>query len=232
MVKYSRKPTFRKSAPKKKMSTRRKTNSIARTIKSIMNRNNETKNTIVAVTESTVSTLTSPTSNNIQNVNNLLIGNSHSTRIGNKVNGKYLNIRGSVYFPDDVTTIYTKLMILQCQEDDDPINDLLETNGANFSAASTDLSAIYARVNTTRYKVLATRVLKTGVTGGLQQTQLFNITVKLGNASMRYEQGSGVNVCSDKKLVFVYFSRRGDNDETLGLNGEISWNSKFYYTDM
>jgi len=207
MVKYSRKPAFRKSAPKKKMSTRRKTYSIAKTIKSVMNRQVETKSTIISATETSLSTLSSPTSSNSIVLNNLGTGNGQSTRIGNKVNGQFINVRGAIFFPADSLPIYTKIFLIMCNVQDDPINDLLENNSAIFGAAGNDFSAIYSRVNTTKYKVLATRILKTGHVGGLQQTQTFNITANLKNQVFTYEGVTGNSACENKKIIIHYYSR-------------------------
>jgi len=118
-----------------------------------------------------------------------------------------------------------------CNVQDDPINDLLENNSAVFGAAGNDFSAIYSRVNTTKYKVLATRILKTGHVGGLQQTQTFNITANLKNQVFTYEGVTGNSACENKKIIIHYYSRRADNDESLGTLGDMTFNSKFYFKD-
>lgn len=206
--------------------------SLRRAVAQVISRQNETKATIITSTEAFLSTLSSPVAGNSIVLNNLGSGTNQASRIGNKVNAKFINVRGAVFFPSDSPTIYTKVFILMCNEDDDPINDLLETNAAVFGAAGNDFSAIYARVNTTKYKVLGTRLLKTGTDGGLLQTATFNITSNLKGQTITYENNSGNSAASNKKILIHYYSRRADNDESLGTVGDMTWNSKFYFTDM
>lgn len=123
--------------------------------------------------------------------------------------------------------------MLHANENDLPTQDLLETNAATFGPTGEDLSTIYSRANTSKYQILKNKVLKVGAVGGLQQTQLFNMTVNLKNTMYQYENISGTTVPQNKKIILIYFARRADNDDTLtGTNLEISWNSKFYFTDM
>lgn len=58
------------------------------------------------------------------------------------------------------------------------------------------------------------------------------MTVNLNNQVITYENNTGNSSPSNKKIMLHYFSRRADNDESLGTAGEITWNSKFYFTDM
>lgn len=197
-----------------------------------MNRNVETKVIINTSTETFLSTLSSPLSGNSLTINALTTGTAQSNRTGVKICAKYVNVRGAVFFPDDSPTIYTKIFLLMCNEDDDPINDLLETNAAVFGAAGNDFSAIYARVNITKYKVLATRLIKTGTLGGLQPTATFNMTANLKGQTITYENNSGNSTPSNKRIIVHYYSRRADNDESMGTVGDMTWNSKFYFTDM
>jgi len=214
------------------MYKKKTTQSIAKVVKSVIAKQAETKWSITAVTESNLGTLSSPVAGNSILLNSITTGASIQNRIGVKITQKYVDIRGAVFFPTDAPAIYTKIFLIQCNQEDDPINDLLETNAAVFGAAGNDFSAIYARVNTTKYKVLATRLLKTGNTGGLQQTHPFTINVNLKNSMVQYENNSGNTTPSNKKLILHYFSRRADNDEVGGTTGEITWNSKYYFTDM
>ena len=47
---------------------------------------------------------------------------------------------------------------------------------------------------------------------------------------MYFEQAG--TIPSRRKLSFIFYNRRADNDETLGTTCEVTYNSKFYYTDM
>lgn len=160
------KPKSTKKMYKSRVSRKPKT-SIYKAVKQVLQKNAETKASIVTATESFLSTLSSPQATNSIVLNNVANGSTNATRTGVKINAKFLNVRGAVFFPTDAVAIYTKIFIIMCNENDDPINDLLETNSAVFGAAGNDFSAIYARVNTTKYRILGTTIVKTGNTGGL-----------------------------------------------------------------
>jgi len=205
--------------------------SLKRAIESVLKKRVETKFNINQATESTVNTVLSPVTGNSLVLNALTTGASIQNRLGCKVNGKFVNVRGSIINPED-TPVYVRIVLLHACENDLPTEDLLETNASTFGPAGEDLSTIYARANTSKYQILKNKVLKLGNTGGLQQTQLFNMTVNLKNTMYQYENVAGITTPTNKKLILIYYARRADNDETTGINLEMSWNSKFYFTDM
>ena len=230
MVKYARKNKSSKKYTKKMVRKVSSNTALRKVVQQVLNKQAETRSFITAVTESTVNTLTSPTTSNEITLNSLAVSTLQGGRIGMKVTGKFCNVRGSIYNPTDLP-IYVRLMLIYADESDAPSNDLLETNNATFGAPSVDLASIYARVNTTKYKVLAHKVIKVGNTAGLQNTQLFNMTLRLNNIAYHYENVSA-QTTPKKRLMFIYWARRSDNDESLGSNLEITWNSKFYYQDI
>lgn len=221
-----KKKTMRKSYSKSSSS------SLKRAVAQVLRKNVETKATITSATESFLSTLSSPQSTNSILLNSITTGASLQNRLGCKINAKYVDVRGQVIFPTDAPAVYTKIFLIMCNEGDDPINDLLETNAAVFGGAGNDTSAVYARVNTTKYRILGTKMIRTGNTGGLTQTALFQMNVNLKGQMISYENTSSNTTPSNKKIILHYFSRRADNDESLGTAGEITWNAKFYFTDM
>lgn len=200
-------------------------------VKRVLAKQAETKFNIVAQTESGVygSTLTSPT--NFTYLNALNEGFTENQRVGNKVRPFLLNVRGSVQ-SNSLKPILTKIFVLETNVANDPRSDLLEDNTGNFSPASTDLEAIYQRINTTKFKVLKTLVLKTGTyanyVGDYGGTKLFNFNVKL-NGTYEYEDGE--TTPNKRALIIFPIFREAQNDTTTGETVEFTFNSKLYYKD-
>jgi len=199
----------------------------ARKVKAILNKEVEMKSSIVTVTEQSLNTLTSPAS--VVILNTIAQGTTQAARTGNKISPKFLNVRGSVHVNPSDTAQYVRLMIIQAVNDADGLTDLLELNNATYGPAGTDVAAIYGRLNTTKYRLLATRTFKIGYTNNFHGSHLFNMNIKL-SGNMYYDQGS--NTPHNRKIFFVGINRRSDNDESLGTNLELTFNSKFYYHDM
>ena len=229
---YGKKKTSKSRKTMSKKNYKKPSMAIQRAVKQVLHKAVETKATITSITESAINTLISPVASNSITLNSLANGTGQQNRVGVKVNARYMDIRGCVIFPTDAPAIYTKIFLLMHNQEEDPINDLLETNAAVFGAAGNDISATYARVNTTKYRVLATRMIKTGNTAGLQQTMPFKINCSLRNQVITFENNSGNTTPSNKRITLHYYSRRADNDDTLGTNGEINWNAKFYFQDL
>ena len=228
----SRKPQAKKSTYRRRSSYRRPTASFATRVKAVVAKQSETKFNIKSLTESGVygTTLTSPTNYTILNALNE--GFTENQRVGNKVAPMLLNIRGSVQ-SNSLNPILTRLLIVETNSANDPRNDLLEDNTGAVNPATSDLYAISARINTTKYKVLKQIVLKTGTyanhVGDFGGTQLFNETIKLKGV-MEYEDGQ--TNCNKRSIVLVPIFREAQNDTTGGQVVELTWNSKFYYKDM
>jgi hypothetical protein len=115
----------------------------------------------------------------------------------------------------------------------DPAVDLFENDTGQFGPASGDIKDIYARVNTNKYQILATRTVKTGTMSNTandaNSAQMFHIFKKCP-MPLEFEIG-GTN--PQKKWVrLLVFSRRADNDSTLGEATELTFNSKMYYNDF
>ena len=206
--------------------------SFASRVKAVMNKEAETKFHIVAGTETTVygTTLSSPT--NYTRLNNVAEGSTENERIGNKIKPFLLNIRGSLQ-SNSLKPIITKILILETNSANDPRSDLLEDNGGTFAPPSNDLTAIYARVNTNKYKVLKTIYIKTGTyanhVGDYGGTKLFNTTIKLNGV---FEYTDGTSICNRRSIIMVPIYREGQNDTGSGEQMELTYNAKLYYKDV
>lgn len=206
--------------------------SLASAVKRVLAKQAETKFNIVKKTESTVygTTLTSPA--NWDHLNALNEGFTENQRVGNQVRPMMVNIRGHVQ-SNSLKPIVCKIFLIEMNVANDPRTDLLEDNTGSYSPASTDLEAIYARINTTKYRVLKTIMLKTGTyanhVGDYGGTQMFNETIKLNGV---YDYEDGVAQCNKRSLILMPMFREAQNDTTTGEVVEFTFNSKFYYKDI
>lgn len=220
----------RKAKPTRKSRRGRKNKktTIKKVVNQILKKNVELKSIITAVTESTVNTLSSPDTSNSILLNNVSLGTFNYNRIGLKIRGKFVDIRGSIQ--GTTSPCVVKLIVLQTSSrGDTPTDDLFESNAATFGLADVDLAGIYSRLNTTKYKILATKQIMAGNSAGWISAKLFRMKIPLKNTLYAWDQGQTL---PERKLIFLYYARRLDNDESTGLNVEITWNSKFYYYDM
>jgi len=223
-------PARRYSKSLKKRTYRKKSPVTTTTVKRVLNKMAETKAIIYSGEEQNFgTTLTSPTT--WYSLNNINKGTESHNRIGNKINPTYLDIRGSVMASAN-KQMYHKIFILQQNKQSDPLTDLLENNTGAFAPVSHSLSSIYDRVNTTKYKVLGTRVLKTGTSNGSnseQLTQMFHFKIPLKGV-MEFQEDE--SICQKKRTIILCYSREAANDTGLGLAVEWTWNSKLYYKDF
>lgn len=201
-------------------------------VKKVVLKNTETKYLMLSSTESTGmgSTVTSPATS--YGLNSLSNGDEENQLDGLKVQGMMLDIRGSLYTAHQFP-IYHKIYVLQFDKQSSPLSDLLEDNSGAFAPAAQDLSAIYARVNTHKYRVLATRLIKTGTQSSTANdanaAKLFQMTIKTPGL---YEYDESSTAPTKKRIAMLMISRRADNDATLGEAIEWTWNSKWYYKDI
>lgn len=223
----------KRSSPARPYSKRRpykkNTSTFVKKVKAVINKVAETKTSIIAGTEVVTSTLTSPTSSHVIPLNSILTASGQSNRTGVKISPRFLNVRGAVHMSPSTSTLQARVLILQHDSSEDPISTLLENNSGTFSAAGSDFTAIYARLNTTKYRILGSKVVRLGSQNGYYNTGMFNFNIKL-SGNMYYEVGASIP--SKRQLTLMWFARRTDNDESLGTDCEISYNSKFYYQDM
>ena len=223
----STKSSMSKRKPYKKTTSKA---SFAKKVRTVINKQLETKSHIVAQTETNVSTLTSPVfATNNFTLNSIPQGDGVNERVGNKITPTFLNVRGLLHVPADAATQWFRIYVLEHDLGDQFPSDGLESDLGTFTPPTMDTAAIYARVNTTRYKVLATKLVKMGHTQGYFGSQMFNLNIKL-KGNMYFEQLGSVP--SRRKISLLVYNRRADNDEVLGTTCEISFNSKFYFTDM
>lgn len=223
--------------PKKKRTTKyvRKGNkgvrqSLKTAIKKEILKATETKHQLVTHTADTSfgTTLTSPA--NWYSLNNINKGTESNERVGNQVTSSFLDVRGSLLAKGNLQQ-YHKVMVISMNKQSDPLTDLLENNTGSYSAATTRLEAIYARINTAKYRVLATRVMKTGTSNGgnsEQLTQMFHMKIPLKGV-MEFQEDE--SVCQKRRIAIIAFSRDADN--TVGsVAVEWTFNSKLYYKDL
>jgi len=191
----------------------------------------ESKAKILANTEfNNGSTLTSPTA--VIDLNWLAEGTEEDQRIGNMVQPTRIDLRGCVK-SNHHSAMYHKIMVLEMNYQSDPLVDLLEDNNGVYAPATQDLTAIFARINTTKYKVLATRTLKTGLvsnqTDDFGGVSMFNINLPL-KGKLFYEDA--LSFPQKRRMVMICISREANNDTALGHTVELTYNSKFYYKDI
>jgi len=218
----------RKPAAKKRTTKKAPSQVFARKVRAVIQKVAETKSMIIYDTEITTNTLSSPTANHVVKLNAIGTGANVYNRVGTKISPKWLNVRGSFFTAADPNQTL-RLMVVEHDLDSDPLTELLEVNSGAIGPPGNDYSAIYARINTTKFKVLATKTMTFGYTAGSLPCKLFNFTIKLGGA-MHFEIGD--TTPSKRTISLVWYNRRSDNDESTGSNGELSYNSKFYYQDM
>jgi len=216
---------------KAKRSARRMPSSRVKSIvKAEVKKQAETKAQLTFQTETSFgTTLTSP--NNWYSLNNIVKGVQSHDRVGNKISPTYVDVRGCLKANANVQ-MYHKVMILSQNKQSDPLLDLLEDNNGAYNPATEDLGAIYARVNTAKYTVLASRVLKTGTSNGgnsEELTKMFHMKMPLRGV-VEYQEDE--SIAQKKRITIICFSRRADNDVTLGDAVEWTFNAKYYYKDM
>lgn len=203
---------------------------LAKTVKNIMDKNTETKAHIAHNTEFSYSTLTSPSG--FFTLNNITQGDTKHNREGAMIMPTRIDIRGQVQATNQ-EAVYYKVLLLEHNSARNPIDDLLENNAGNFAPAASDLTAIYARVNTGKYRVLASRMLKTGTVSSTANdanaVQFFNMNIPL-RGKMYFDEGS--NTPNKRQLSLLVFGRRANNDDTQGLAFEFTFNSKMYFKDI
>ena len=226
---YVRKPT-KSTMSKRKPYKKATTASFAKKVRAVVAKVAETKSHIVVQNETTVSSLTSPqfATNNFT-LNSIPQGDGINERVGNKITATFLNVRGLMHLASDAATQWFRIYVIEHDLNDQFPSDGLESDLGTFTPPTMDISAIYGRVNTTRYRVLATKLVKMGHTNGFHGSQMFNFNIKL-KGNMYFEQLGGVP--SKRKISLVVYNRRADNDEVLGTTCEFTFNSKFYFQEM
>lgn len=198
-------------------------------VKKTIQKTQETKNHIAHFTENAGSTLTSP--NSFFHIARIPQGTGAHQRIGDTIAPTYLDVRGQVQATNQEAVWY-KVFVFEKNVQSDPLLDFLETNNGNFAPATSDLSAIYARVNNAKYKVLATRMLKTGTMSNTANdanaAQLFHMKIPL-KGKMTWDDNQ--NDPQKRDICLMVFGRRANNDDAVGLNFEFSYNSKLFFKD-
>lgn len=226
----ARKYSSKKKAYVKRRSTNRRS-TVRGIVNSIINKKAETKKHSFAVSEQTVSTLTSPNSNNFYQPLALQNGTGLNNRIGHKVQGVGLDIRGHFYNNQSGTQSFAKMVVFRRKNmSADPESDLLETNASNVGPASQGIQKMYARFNTDDYQILKTKMFVLGSPDGAQRTKFFKCWVPLKN-NFTYD-GSGTAPPSYGDIMICFYSAESANDTMLGTTIECTFNSTFYFKDF
>jgi len=225
-----RKPRTTKYVRKGNKGVRRSTRTTPALVKKVVKSMAETKSKLTVHTEVSLgTTLTSP--NNWYSLNNINKGAESHNRVGDKISPTFLDVRGSIK-ANASKQMYHKLMIISMNKQSDPLLDLLENESGAFAPAAQDLKAIYARINTAKYQVLGTRVMKTGTSNGANSeelTKMFSFKVPFRGV-MEYQEAE--SIAQKRRVVVIGFSRPADNDVTFGNDVEWTFNAKFYYKDL
>lgn len=225
-------PAIKKTSKRsyKKRVYRRKPANIKAIVKSVMKRNVETKSHIVANSEFGYSTLTSPSG--FFTLNGIAQGNDAHERDGNMIMPTRIDIRGQIQATHQ-EAIWYKILLLEHNSARSPVSDLLEDNNGNFAPAVSDITAMYARINTGKYRVLGSKMVKTGTMSNtandVNAVRFFHMNVPL-RGKMYFDDGSSVP--NKRQLSLLVFGRRANNDETTGLGFEFTFNSKLYFKDL
>lgn len=222
--------TYKARKTMKVMKSRRKISpTIKKAVRSVLDSQTETKRKITAATEVSDTTLVSP--NVIHTMNSLTNGTEENNRVGASVQGRYMNVRGQIQSAHQ-EAIYHKVYLIAMNKQSDPLTDFFEDDNGLYGAAYADLSAIYQRVNTTKYKVLATRLLKTGTVSNTANdsnaAKFFNINIKTPG---RFEYDEDASIPQKRQIVMFVISRRANNDDSLGLSTELTYNCKWWFKD-
>ena len=223
-----RKPRTTKYVRKGNKGQRKST--LVNTVKKVVKSQAETKSRVLAVTEATDNTITNPTGWHA--LNTVAQGTDKENRTGNMITPTWLDVRGQVQSSYQDATYY-RVIVFEKNIQSNPLTDLLEDDSGNFAPASGDLKAIYARINTAKFRILGSRVLKLGTQSNTandrNSVQMFHMKMKLGG-KMFFDEGQ-VNP-QRRQIGLLVIGRRANNDDTAGHAFELTFNSKFYYKDM
>jgi len=195
----------------------------------------ETKSRISTQTEQVHDTMNAP--NFTYRLNDTVRGSGAHERIGDSVTGQMMDVRGSVFCAHNLPVVH-KIIAVECSKDSDPTQDMFETDFGTFGPASGDLKDVYARIDTTKYKVLATRQFITGnstnasIHATTQVAKLFSMNFKTPGV-YHYDQSSGEHKPQDRVIRLMSIARLLNNDDSgSGLTYELTFNSKWYFKDI
>lgn len=222
---FKRKKFTRKSRkPKGK-----KMKAIKKLVSKMITKKAEPKALITWTQEQTINTYTSPDSTlHYPILDKPDQGVKFSERIGDRIEARYLDLRGHIINTNS-TSIITRILVFWQHSQDNALSDCIEDSANSYTPVGQGLESIYARFNVSKYKLLADKRIQT-LGGGIIQAKMFNIRIKLKNKKVRWDQGE---TNPEDQLRLIYYSRRMDNDDnTTGLPVEITWNAKFGYTDL
>lgn len=228
---YSRKtPTQTKSKKKvykKKMYPQK-------SIRNVVNSMSETKKHTLQVTEVQCNSLVSPTGTNVHEVDYIPNGAGYAQRIGHKIKGVGMNIRGHV-IASSGRQQYVKMAVIRLKDNSSEfITSGLENDGGNQSPVG-GMETIWRRINTDAYEVLATRTFRLGTSSGGgnfndNATKMFKIWVPF-RRTVGYD-GAGANPPKYNRVQIIWWSADALND-TVGTDvAEYSFCCDYYFKDM
>lgn len=216
---------YKKKTPK----TMTRTN-LTNFVKKVALRQSETKKFEYTVNERQLTTLTSPTV--VDQLTVVPQGNGYQQRVGHEILTTGFSIRGFVNTVAPVQQFIRIMVLVRNDAQSNPIDDVLEDNTGNHSAATSgDVLKILRRVNTDKYKVLTDRVMKFG-DGRAQQmyddTKLFKIWIPY-RKKLRFDAAQSVPPTDE--VFLLAWTSRSDADTTTGTRCELSFSSTLYYKD-
>lgn len=219
-----------------KKRTRRSAASIAKSVvRRELRKNVEMKRHFVNSTEDTVSTLSQGT--NWYDLAAIDQGVKAQERIGMEVMAKGIHLAGHLH-NNGSTTNWVRMVVIQ-QHTQDDISSLSEVfmkggNTADFSS-TTGMQAMYFPLQKTDFKVLYHQVFKlnpAGTAGLLDESRMFRKFIKLNKKiSFQKDLSEGTDLQRPRYWLGCWAAESPD-DTGLGETIELSFLSRFYFTDM
>jgi len=159
---------------------------------------------------------------------------SSQGRIGDKVDSVGISVKGHIYNNDTSNDSHVRVMVVQNKSNEGfSTADLLEgVNNTDVPLTGTMID-MWRSVNTDKYRVLATRVLKMGNGGNPQGmgTKMFKMWIPM-KTKINWSGGGAQNIQPlGKDCYLVIFGSRSNDDDLAGHYFETSFQSKFYYKD-
>lgn len=186
-------------------------------------------------TEELVSTLAQGT--NWYSLADVDQGVNTAERIGMEIMAKGIHVCGHLH-NNGSTTNWVRMVVIQ-QHTQDDISSLSEVfqksgNTADFSS-TTGMQAMYFPLQKTDFKVLYHRVFKlnpAGTAGLLDESRMFKTFLKL-NKKMKFQKDLSEGADLQRPRYWLgCWAAESPNDTGLGENIELSFLSRFYFTDM
>lgn len=232
----------RKTTKRRRMTNIRGRNRLARTVRSLVLRNTETKYAFQTAEDlqlwhnAGLSVSTGVGATGYFALANLLgcsQGNTQTTRVGDSVFGKLLSIKIWLANKSDRPNVMYRIMLLSMPTD---ASTSFPTGFFRGEAGNKMIDS----VNTDRYKILKSRMIKPGANDYSlegsstlrEKSNFIKMTIGLGNREIRYNTDGGSAV-SNQRDNLVLFIMGYDATGTLTTDkiASCTVTSKFYFKD-